>query len=136
MKFTCSRPVLQAAVSNVSRAVSSKSAIPALEGILLKAKNSQIFICGYDLELGITTVVEADIAKKAMLFSAQNCLAILFVRCRMSLLPLKLTANTLRSSAAEIPSFRSSELQLRNIPICRAFRAVFLLRYPRQRSKA
>ena len=72
MKFTCSRPVLQAAVSNVSRAVSSKSAIPALEGILLKAKNSQIFICGYDLELGITTVVEADIAEEGdVIFGAK-----------------------------------------------------------------
>ncbi|MGI6261071.1 MAG: DNA polymerase III subunit beta [Acutalibacteraceae bacterium] len=72
MKFTCSQPIFQAAVSNVSRAVSSKSAIPALEGILVKAKGNQIFLCGYDLEFGITTFVEASVAEEGdVIFGAK-----------------------------------------------------------------
>ncbi len=61
MKITCSRQELQEAVTNVQRAVSSKSSLPALEGILLKTKDNQIELCGYDLELGITTVIPANI---------------------------------------------------------------------------
>ena len=39
MKFTCEKALLQAAISTTSRAVSPKSSIPALEGILLEAQN-------------------------------------------------------------------------------------------------
>ena len=50
------------AVSNVQRAVSSKSTLAALEGILLKTTtNGDLKLCGYDLELGITTVIEAQV---------------------------------------------------------------------------
>lgn len=62
MKFTCEKNDLVQAVTNVSRAVSGKSAVPALEGILLQTKAGKLFIAGYDLSLGITTEVEADIA--------------------------------------------------------------------------
>jgi DNA polymerase-3 subunit beta len=64
MKFTCSRQQLNEAVLNVQRAVSTKSSVPALEGILLKAEENQITLCGYDLELGMTTNVEAQVEEK------------------------------------------------------------------------
>lgn len=61
MKFNCSRQKLNEAVLNVIRAVSSKSTMPALEGILLKAYNGKLMLTGYDLEIGITTSIEAMI---------------------------------------------------------------------------
>ena len=61
MNLTCTKQQLVEAVSNVQRAVSSKSSVPALEGILLKAREGEIFLCGYDLELGITTAIEASV---------------------------------------------------------------------------
>ncbi len=61
MNLTCTKQQLVEAVSNVQRAVSSKSSVPALEGILLKAREGEIFLCGYDLELGITTTIEASV---------------------------------------------------------------------------
>ena len=57
MKITCDKQELVAAVTNVQRAVSSKSSLPALEGILLKASGDTVGLCGYDLELGITTSI-------------------------------------------------------------------------------
>lgn len=75
MKFTCLRSDLAEAVSNVQRAVSSKASIPALEGILIKAYGSQIVLSGYDLEIGITTAIDAtvniegEIVVSAKLFS-------------------------------------------------------------------
>ena len=60
MKLTCNRQELTQALSNVQRAVSSKSSIPALEGILLRTDGSMLIICGYDLEIGMTTGIEAS----------------------------------------------------------------------------
>lgn len=59
MKLTCNRQELTQALSNVQRAVSSKSSIPALEGILLRTDDTMLIICGYDLEIGMTTGIEA-----------------------------------------------------------------------------
>ena len=61
MKILCSRQQLVEAVSNVQRAVSTKSSVPALEGILLRASGSDLTLCGYDLELGMTTFLEATV---------------------------------------------------------------------------
>ena len=52
------------AVSNVSRAVSTKATIPALEGVLIKAYNDNLNISGYNLEIGITTDIEARVVKE------------------------------------------------------------------------
>ena len=64
MKITCLRTDLASAISNVSRAVSTKASIPALEGVLLKAYGESLNISGYNLEIGITTDVEATIIKE------------------------------------------------------------------------
>ncbi len=63
MRILCERQALVDAVSNVQRAVASKSALPALEGILLKASGTSLFLAGYDMELGITTTIEAQVAE-------------------------------------------------------------------------
>lgn len=61
MKISCLRTDLANAVSNVSRAVSTKATIPALEGVLIKAYDNKLNISGYNLEIGITTDIEATI---------------------------------------------------------------------------
>lgn len=64
MKINVLRTDLAEAVSNVSRAVSPKASIPALEGILIKAYGEKISISGYDLEIGITTGMEATVLQE------------------------------------------------------------------------
>ncbi len=64
MKIVCNRQQLNEAVLNIQRAVSTKSSVPALEGILLKAGENEIILCGYDLELGMTTKIEAQVEEK------------------------------------------------------------------------
>ena len=61
MKFVCSTAELSEACLNVQRAVSTKTSIPAVEGILIKALNNEIALTGYDLELGINTKIPATI---------------------------------------------------------------------------
>lgn len=64
MKISCLRSDLQTAISNVSRAVSAKSTIPALEGVLVKAHEDKLNISGYNLEIGITTDIEATVQEE------------------------------------------------------------------------
>ena len=48
MKFTCEKPLLAAALSVASRTVAVKSAIPALEGIYVRA-GVKVLLSGYNL---------------------------------------------------------------------------------------
>ena len=61
MKIICKRGDLISAVSGVSRAVSMKSSIPSLEGILVKTEENSVNLTGYDLEMGITTSITAKV---------------------------------------------------------------------------
>ncbi|MDL2232550.1 DNA polymerase III subunit beta [Ruminococcaceae bacterium OttesenSCG-928-L11] len=75
MKFICNKTLLSDAVTNVSRVIPSKSSIPALEGIQIKARTGELMLTGYDMESGITTTIEAaveqegEIVLSARLFS-------------------------------------------------------------------
>ena len=60
MQFTCEKSALVNAVSIASRTVAQKSAIPALEGILIRA-GVKLSLSGYNLETGITISLDADI---------------------------------------------------------------------------
>lgn len=66
MKLTCSRTEFIEAVTTVQRAVSTRSANPILDGILLNADQSLI-LTGYDNETGIEYRMEADISRKGSL---------------------------------------------------------------------
>ena len=60
MRFSCEKALLQAAINTASRAVSSKSSIPALEGLLLQA-DASLTVSGYNMQTGIRTKVSAEI---------------------------------------------------------------------------
>ena len=62
IKFSCEKVLLQNAISVASRAVSPKSSIPALEGLLLRA-DQLLTVSGYNMQTGIRTKVEAAVAE-------------------------------------------------------------------------
>ncbi|MBQ6380766.1 MAG: DNA polymerase III subunit beta [Clostridia bacterium] len=64
MKFTCSTFETAVACSTVAKAVSQKAAIPSIEGILITAADGKVSLTGYDLELAITTEIEASIEEE------------------------------------------------------------------------
>ncbi len=66
MKFSCEKAILQAAISTASRAVSAKSSIPALEGLLLSA-DGVLTVSGYNMQTGIRTTVDADVTENGSL---------------------------------------------------------------------
>lgn len=61
MNFLCEKSLLIEAVGNVQRAVAAKSDIAVLEGIYLRAYGSTLSLVGFDMELGITTTMDATV---------------------------------------------------------------------------
>ncbi len=61
MKFTVEKASLEKAIMTALGAVSSKAAIPSLEGLLLTASDRTLTVTGYDLEIGITSTIYCDI---------------------------------------------------------------------------
>ncbi len=63
MKIKCEKNVLCEAAAVVSRAVSSHSSIPTLEGILIRCSDTGVELFGYDLDTGISTRIDAQVAE-------------------------------------------------------------------------
>ncbi len=74
MKIEVDRNELLEAVTNLSRAVLNRAAIPVLEGILLSAEESKLTLMSYNLEIGMTkiisvrTIENGDIVLNAKIF--------------------------------------------------------------------
>ena len=64
MKFSCEKSLLVDAVMNVSRVIPSKSSIPSLEGIKITAQAGTLILCGYDMEAGIKTSIQANVMEE------------------------------------------------------------------------
>ncbi len=66
MKFSCEKALLQTAINTASRAISNKSPITTLEGLLLQAEHN-LTVSGYNMQTGIRTNIEAEISKPGTL---------------------------------------------------------------------
>ncbi len=75
MKFTVEKASLEKAIMTALGAVSSKSAIPALEGLLLTVSDRTLTVTGYDLEIGITSTILCDIDEDGSVVLAAGKLA-------------------------------------------------------------
>ena len=73
MKIICDSAELAKAAFSVQRTVSGKSTIPSLEGILIEAFENKIKLTGYDLEVGSTIVIDADVRSEGkIVLNAKN----------------------------------------------------------------
>lgn len=64
MKFTCSQQVLSKALNTVSKAVSTRTTIPILKGILIEAdENGKIRLAASDLDLSIEKITDAEVSE-------------------------------------------------------------------------
>lgn len=71
MKIYCNTDELAGAVNIVSKAVSSKSSVPYLEGVLLEAECDRLYLTGNDLEICIKTSIPCNIADEGKI--VLNC---------------------------------------------------------------
>jgi DNA polymerase-3 subunit beta len=64
VKVRCQQDDLQRALSQVSRAVASKTALPVLANILLATEEDRLRIAATNLEIGITTFIKAAVEEE------------------------------------------------------------------------
>ncbi len=67
MKFTCPQQTLAKALNVVSKAITNRTTIPILKGILLEAENGQLTLTASDLELSIETKIDVQVAEAGSL---------------------------------------------------------------------
>lgn len=63
MRFTCDQQAFIKALNTVSKAVTSRTTIPILKGILINCEDNKIKLSASDLEISIETVFEGNIEK-------------------------------------------------------------------------
>ncbi len=63
MKIVCKQKALAVSINTVQKAVSSKTTMPVLKGILIETQDDQLKLVGTDLELGIESYIDANIIK-------------------------------------------------------------------------
>lgn len=61
MKFKIQQNSLKEAINIVQKAVSTRSTLPILKGILLIAKANELTLIGNDLQIGIETKCYAEV---------------------------------------------------------------------------
>lgn len=64
MKFTCQQQTLMKALNTVSKAVSAKTTIPTLKGILIETASDSLVLTASDLDLSIRTRIEASVEEE------------------------------------------------------------------------
>ncbi|NMM62030.1 DNA polymerase III subunit beta [Clostridium sp. P21] len=64
MKFTCEKSILQEGISTVQKAVTGKSNLPILNGILIKTNKNELILTGSDIDLSIQTKIKADVIEE------------------------------------------------------------------------
>ena len=65
MKFTCNQQTLTKALNTVSKAVSNRTTLPILKGILLEAKtDGKLIMTASDLEISIQKETEAYVEEE------------------------------------------------------------------------
>lgn len=64
MDVTCLQEQFQRALSQVSRAVATKSALPVLGNVYLKTEDGRLRVAATNLEIGITTRIDATVGEE------------------------------------------------------------------------
>lgn len=67
MKFTCNQQILAKALNTVSKAVTVRTTIPILKGILIEAENGKIKLSASDLDMSIEKTIDAVIEEEGSL---------------------------------------------------------------------
>lgn len=122
MKFTCEKSALSEAVMSAMRAVSLKSTIEALEGILVAAENGAVSVTGYDLESGICTTIEASVEEEGRVVLGARTLSEMVRKLPEGDVSVCTDDSSSPRSAAACPNRRSWASTRASTPICRRCR--------------
>ena len=119
MNVICDKQLLVEAVGNVSRAVSAKNTLAALEGVLLRAQDGRLYLTGYDLELAISTAIEAKVLAPGEIVLSARIFLDMIRRMPSETISITSDEKMLTLIKGSPPSIPSSASRRRNTPSCR-----------------
>ncbi|AAK77989.1 DNA polymerase-3 subunit beta [Clostridium acetobutylicum] len=64
MKFICEKNILQEAIITAQKAVTGKSTMPVLQGILMSVQNNELTLIGSDIDLSIETKINVEVLEE------------------------------------------------------------------------
>lgn len=122
MKFSCEKTKFVEALSNVQKAVSQKSTIAALEGVLICTEKDKVVLSGYNTELGITTSIPAQVKQEGKIVLGAHIFTEIVRKLPSDIVEINVTENLMATisggqsifeivgiDAAEFPSLPSVE---------------------------
>ncbi len=116
----CDRTLLANAVAGVSKAVTQRSSIPVLEGILMKAEGFSLTLTGYDLEMGITTSIEANVLEPGEVVLSAKLLGDMVRRLSSSEVEITATETNATTIKGGITEFDIMGMNPGDFPSCPA----------------
>ncbi len=93
MKIKCQKNKLQEAISTAQKAVTGKSAMPVLQGLLIIAKNDEITIIGSDIDLSIETKFKAEVLEPGKIVVESKLLGDIVRKLPSSMIEINTTEN-------------------------------------------
>lgn len=115
MRIVCSRLNLMEGINIVQKAVSTKTTMPILEGLLLEASD-QFKLTGNDLEIGIESYVEADIQSRGSIVLNSKMLGDIVRRLPDSEVLIEVKENNLTIIECENSHFEIKGLSAAGFP--------------------
>lgn len=127
MKIKCNREILSDAINKVSRAVALRSTISALEGIYFRTEECSLYICGYNLELGISTKILANVYQEGSVVLSSKLFCEIVRKMPGDELEINCSENlitTIRSSESEYSIIGISASDFPELPVIESDRRI------------
>lgn len=129
MKIKCNREMLSDALGKVSRAVAQRSTIAAVEGIYLRTEESSLYLCGYNLELGISTKILANVYEEGCVVLSSRLFCEIVRKMPGDEVEISCSENlvtTVKSSEAEYSIIGISASDFPELPVIESERRISL----------
>lgn len=116
MHIICDKLTLSDAINGVSKAVTHRSNVPVLEGILFKAENNTVTLTGYDLEMGITTIIPATVKETGDVVLSAKLLGDIIRKMASDTVELSTDENLVTTVKGGITEFNILGMQAQDYP--------------------
>jgi DNA polymerase-3 subunit beta len=121
MKLTVTQSALSSALGVVGRAVPSRSTLPVLSNILLSVENGRLRLSATNLEIGITTWIDADVTTDGAITLPAKVLVELVSQSPSGRIALTLEGDTMRfecqGNNSTIRGIHASEFPIVDAPL-------------------
>lgn len=116
MKFKCTKSKLQNAIFTAQKAITGKSSMPILNGILIEATDNKIILTGSDIDLTIETTISTEIYEKGSIVINARLFGEIIRRLPNSDIYIETTENNSTQILCEKSNFNIINMNVEDFP--------------------